>query len=93
MVSRREVLIEHDRKIVAQLREAVANARELGELSAATAHQLLVGAANDAQSLRGKHAALDRILERLRALGAMATTANNHTLIGWLEEATDLSGS
>ncbi|HEY5944364.1 MAG TPA: hypothetical protein VIV40_02685, partial [Kofleriaceae bacterium] len=93
VVNRREVLIEHDRKIIGQLREAIANARELGELSAATAQQLLVTAANDAQALAGKNPALDRILDRLNALAAIATPANNDTLVQWLEEALDLAGS
>jgi hypothetical protein len=93
VVNRREVLIEHDRRIVTQVREALANARELGELSAATAHQILVTASNDVQALLGKNPALDKLLERIKAAAPLSKPARNGVLIGWLEEVIEGAGS
>jgi len=87
VVNQREVLVEHDRRVVSELRDALSVGKELAELSARTAHEILLKASKDAQNLMGRSAGLDAVLKRLDD----APPADNTELIAALEEV--LAGS
>lgn len=82
VVNQREVLVEHDRRVVGELRDALSVGKELAELSARTAHDILVKACSQAQDLMGRSAGLDTVLIRLRDSSA----THNDELIISLEE-------
>lgn len=86
VVNQREVLVEHDRRIAGELRDALSVGKELAELSARTAHDILVKACVLAQDLVGRSAGLDVVLLRLKGVDAP-----NDELIVALEEV--LAGS
>lgn len=87
VVNQREVLVEHDRRVAGELRDALSVGKELAELSARTAKDILSKACTQAQDLMGRSAGLDAVLRRLRD----ATPAHNDELIVSLEEV--LAGS
>lgn len=87
VVNQREVLVEHDRRVVSELRDALSVGKELAGLSARTAHEILLKASKDAQNLMGRSAGLDAVLKRLDD----APPADNDELIASLEEV--LAGS
>jgi hypothetical protein len=92
VVNQREVLVEHDRRIVVEIREALTVGRELAELSARTAHEIIVKACEQAQALLGRAAALDGLLKRLKAAAQASKPTQNTQLLEWLDEVLAASG-
>ncbi len=91
VVNQREVLVEHDRRVVGQIREALSVGKELADLSPATTHEVIVKACNQAQDLLGRSAGLDALLKRLKSAAVQSKPSQNAQLIEGLEEA--LAGS
>lgn len=73
-INQREVLLDHDRRVLGELREAVAGARSLLELSPRTAGELLGRAYQAALELRGWQPAVDARLGELERGGTEAST-------------------
>ena len=61
-INQREVLLRHDQRMLEQMRESLANARQLIDLSPRTAHQMLDVAYDAALKLRGKHPTTDQLV-------------------------------
>ena len=61
-INQREVLLRHDQRMLDQMRESLANARQLIDLSPRTAHQMLDAAYKAALQLRGRHPATDALI-------------------------------
>lgn len=68
-VSQREVLLRHDEKTLDELRETLATARQLLELSPRTVGEMLTQAIQKAQALKGRSPSTDRVLARLEEPG------------------------
>ncbi|MBA2538777.1 MAG: hypothetical protein H0V17_04010 [Deltaproteobacteria bacterium] len=92
VVNQREVLVEHDRRVVVEVREALTVGRELAELSARTAHEIIVKACEQAQALLGRATHLDALLKRLRAAAQASKPAQNTQLLEWLDEVLAATG-
>jgi hypothetical protein len=78
-INQREVLLQHDQRVLDDVRETVTNARELMRLSPKTTHELLVKACRASLALYGRRVTLDPLLDQLAQLGA-ETTAPSHNL-------------
>jgi hypothetical protein len=75
-VNQREVLLRHDERMLDQMRESLANARQLIDLSPRTANEMLHVAYQSALQLRGRHPATDALvigLERYATMSAQRT--------------------
>ena len=81
MINQREVLVVHDRLAIDEMREAIANARELLHLSTRTASEMLVRAHEAARRLHGKQRSLD---PHILALDGYAPTSSSATEISKL---------
>lgn len=93
-INQREVLVQHDQRVLGEVREAVTNARELMEISPRTAHEMLVKACRSALALRGRHAATDAMLGKLATLDFAATSASqNPALLERLEQLLAATGA
>jgi hypothetical protein len=64
-VNQREVLVVHDRKTLEDMRDALANARQLIDLSPRAAREMMDRAYQSAQRLRGRHPATDDLIIQL----------------------------
>ena len=64
-INQREVLLIHDRRALDNMRDALANARELIDISPKTAQEMLDKAHSEAQRLRGRNPATDQLLLHL----------------------------
>lgn len=91
VVNQREVLVEHDRRMATEIREALNVAKELADLSPVTTHEIIVKACGTAQNLMGRSAHLDGLLRRLKSAAAASKASQTAQLVEWLEEA--LAGS
>jgi hypothetical protein len=92
VVNQREVLVEHDRRVVTEIREALSVGKELADLSPVTTHEVIVKACNHSQDLLGRSAGLDGLLRRLKSAAAASKPSQNVQLIEWLEEALSSAG-
>ena len=92
VVNQREVLVEHDRRVVSAIREALSVGKELADLSPATTYEIIGKACTHAQDLLGRSAGLDAMLKRLGSAAASAKPSQNAQLIEWLEEVLSNSG-
>ena len=93
-INQREVLVQHDQRILGEVREAVTNARELMEISPRTAHEMLVKACRASLALRGRHPATDAMLVRLATLDLGASSpSQSPALIERLEQLLVASGA
>ena len=84
-INQREVLVQHDRRTVEEIREALAGARELIDLSPAAARQMLGQAYEAAQRLCGRHPATDAMLANLTRQGPDLSPVESATYLGKLE--------
>jgi hypothetical protein len=92
-INQREVLVLHDQKKLAELREAIATARELTDLSPRTAHEMLIKACHPALALRGKHPGVDQLLRALDRIDAESSSpSQNGALIERLEGVLNAAG-
>jgi hypothetical protein len=61
-INQREVLVLHDQRTLEEMRESLSNARQLLDISAATAREMMDRAYQAAQRLRGRHPATDALI-------------------------------
>jgi hypothetical protein len=61
-INQREVLVLHDQRTLEEMRESISNARQLLDLSPATARDMMDRAYQAAQRLRGRHPATDTLI-------------------------------
>lgn len=92
VVNQREVLVQHDRQVADDLNEAISTARELAELSARTAHEIIVKACARAQDLQGRNRGVDQIVEGLKMAVFGSTPADNRALLERLEQVLPNAG-
>lgn len=64
-INQREVLVIHDQRALEQMRDAIANARQLIDISPKVAQEMLDKAHSEAQRLRGRNPATDQLLLQL----------------------------
>jgi hypothetical protein len=64
-INQREVLLLHDQRALEEMRETLADARQLIDLSPRTAHEMMQRAYQAAKRLRGRQPATDRLLVAL----------------------------
>lgn len=69
-INQREVLVIHDQRAIEQVREALANARQLIDISPRVAQEMLDKAHAEAQRLRGRNPATDALLVQLERYAA-----------------------
>jgi hypothetical protein len=69
-INQREVLVIHDQRAIDNMREALANARQLLDISPKVAGEMLEKAHSDAQRLRGRNPATDQLLVHLERYAA-----------------------
>jgi hypothetical protein len=90
-INQREVLVQHDERVLEELREVITNARALNDLSPSTTHELLIKACQTSLELRGRRPTLDPLLDQNAQLGA-STPAQNEALIKRLEDVIAAAG-
>jgi hypothetical protein len=61
-INQREVLVLHDQRTLEEMRESISNARQLLDISPATAREMMDRAYQAAQRLRGRHPATDALI-------------------------------
>jgi len=81
-INQREVLLVHDQRTIGEMRDALANARQLVDLSPHTAREMMERAYQAAQRLRGRTPHTDALIVKLEKL-AFAT--NKHESLKFLE--------
>jgi hypothetical protein len=64
-INQREVLVIHDQRALEQMRDALANARQLIDISPRVAQEMLDRAHSEAQRLRGRNPVTDQLLVHL----------------------------
>jgi hypothetical protein len=64
-INQREVLVLHDQRTLEEMRDSLSTARQLLDLSAATAREMMDRAYQAAQRLRGRHPATDALIIHL----------------------------
>lgn len=64
-INQREVLVIHDQRALQNMREALANARQLLDISPKVGQEMLDKAHSEAQRLRGRNPAMDQLLLQL----------------------------
>jgi hypothetical protein len=85
-VNQREVLLMHDHKALDQMRESLANARQLMDLSPSTAVEMIGAAYQAAQRLRGRRPTTDRLMVELEPDAVMLSIENSGTVLDKLEQ-------
>lgn len=70
-INQREVLVQHDQRALDEMREALASARQLVDLSPRTAHEMIDRAQQAAQRLRGRDQLTDRLLIHLERYASL----------------------
>ena len=69
-INQREVLVIHDKRALEHLRDALANARQLLDISPKVAQEMLDKAHSEAQRLRGRNPGTDQLLLHLERYAA-----------------------
>jgi len=72
-VNQREVLVLHDQRTIVEMRDAVASARQLIDLSPRTARDEMERAYQAAQRLRGRHPATDALIIQLERFSSTSS--------------------
>lgn len=92
-INQREVLVQHDHRVLGEVREALTNARALMEISPRTAHEMLVKACRSALALRGRQSATDAMLVKLATIDLAASSpSQSPALLERLEQLLAASG-
>jgi len=92
-INQREVLVQHDQRVLGEVREALDNARALMEISPRTTHEMLVKACRAALALRGRHPATDAMLVKLATIDLAASSpSQSPALLERLEQLLAASG-
>jgi hypothetical protein len=72
-INQREVLLLHDQRTIQEMRDALASARQLVDLSPKTAREEMERAYQAAQRLRGRNSAIDTLIIQLERYSASST--------------------
>lgn len=92
-INQREVLLVHDQRAIEQMRESIANARQLVDISPRTAAEMIDRAYQAAQRLRGRHPSTDQLVLQLEKLAPTSPTPAEPTVfLEKLEEVLAASG-
>ena len=93
-INQREVLVLHDQRTVEEMRDSLSTARQLLDLSAATAREMMDRAYQAAQRLRGRHPATDALIIQLeRYAPTSSAPAESHKFLERLEAVLAAGGS
>lgn len=77
-VNQREVLVQHDQRTIQEMRDALASARQLVDLSPKTAREELERAYQAALRLRGRHPTTDALIIQLERFSSSAAGQDNN---------------
>jgi hypothetical protein len=91
-VNQREVLILHDQRRLEEMRELVADARQLLDLSPKTAREMLAKAQETAYALRGRSPGLDQQLDELVEASVEGPPRDGRVWLGRLERVLGAAG-
>ena len=92
-VNQREVLVLHDQRTILEMRDAIASARQLVDLSPRAAREEMERAYQAAQRLRGRHPATDALIIQLERYSSAATgSADAHKFLERLESVLTATG-
>ena len=92
-INQREVLLVHDQRAIEQMRESIANARQLVDISPRTAAEMMDRAYQAAQRLRGRRPATDQLVIQLEKVSPTSPTpAEPNVFLAKLEEVLAASG-
>jgi len=78
-INQREVLLLHDQRTLDDMRESLANARQLMDISPRTAYEMVDRAYQAAQQLRGRHPATDQLVLQLEKNGPTSSNPSEIT--------------
>jgi len=78
-INQREVLLLHDQRTLEEMRESLATARGLLDISPRTAHEMVERAFQAAQRLRGRSPTTDRLVIGLEKLAAPINASTKET--------------
>ncbi len=93
-INQREVLVLHDTRTLEEMRESLSTARQLLDLSAATAREMMERAYQAAQRLRGRHPATDSLIVQLeRYAPTSSNPAESAKFLERLEAVLSAGGS
>lgn len=93
-INQREVLLVHDQRALEQMRESLANARQLVDISPRTAAEMMERAYQAAQRLRGRHPSTDQLVLQLeRYAPTSSNPADSALFLERLEAVLAASGS
>jgi hypothetical protein len=84
-INQREVLLVHDQRTIDEMRDALANARQLIDLSPNTAREMMERAFQAAQRLRGRHSTTDALIIKLEKLAFATSRAESLKFLEALE--------
>ncbi len=84
-INQREVLVIHDHKALDQMRESLSSARQLIDLSPRTAIEMINGAYQAAQRLRGRRPTTDRMMVDIEPYATATTIEDTQELLERLE--------
>ena len=92
-INQREVLLVHDQRAIEQMRESIANARQLVDISPRTAAEMMDRAYQAAQRLRGRHPTTDLLVVQLERFAPTSSNpADSNLFLERLEEVLAASG-
>ena len=93
-INQREVLLVHDQRALEQMRESLANARQLVDISPRTAAEMMDRAYQAAQRLRGRHPSTDQLVIQLERFAPTSSNpADTSMFLERLEAVLAASGS
>ncbi len=93
-INQREVLLVHDQRALEQMRESLANARQLVDISPRTAAEMMDRAYQAAQRLRGRHPTTDELVLQLEKIAPTGPEpVNSEQFLERLEAVLAASGS
>ena len=84
-INQREVLLVHDQRTIGEMRDALANARQLVDLSPHTAREMMERAYQAAQRLRGRAQHTDQLIVKLEKLAFATSKAESLKFLEALE--------
>ena len=91
-INQREVLLVHDQRTIGEMRDALASARQLVDLSPHTAREMMERAFQSAQRLRGRHPATDALIVKLDKLAFATSRAESLRFLEALETVLSATG-
>jgi hypothetical protein len=92
-INQREVLVQHDQRVLGEIRESITNARALMEISPPTAHEMLTKACRSALALKGRHPATDPMVAKLATIDLAASSpSQSPALLERLEQLLEATG-